>query len=338
MEERELVFYVKPSFPGFEELSAAPGARFVRCSSLTRNRPGRVLWEQVALPARAARDRLQVFHAPGYTAPLALRAPVVLLVHDLIALTHPRLCKASNRWHYRFVLPRSIRRAARIMVFSRRVREQILERFSLAEERVEVVLPGLDEGFRAAIPEQELGRVRAKYGLDGPYLLFAGNSEPKKNIARLIQAHGRALRRGSVDAALVLVGGWDAGRHAPVPDRVRPLGYVPGSDLPALYRMATALVHPALVEGFGLPIIEAMASGLPVVCSDLPALQEADPEAGIVVDPQDVDSIGEGIARVSSDEELRRDLIERGLRASRRFCWDAAARRTWGIYEEVAQA
>jgi len=288
------------------------------------------------LPARANRDGLHVFHSPGYTAPLGMRAPVVLLVHDLIALTHPRLCKPSNRWHYRLVLPRSIRVAARVMVFSRAVREQVLERFGLEEWRVEVVHPGLDDAFLSPHSESELERVRSRYGLDRPYLLFVGNSEPKKNIERLILAYRLGLERGAFDEALVLVGGWRPRRHAPSIG-IRSIGYVPDSDLAALYRMATALVHPSLVEGFGFPIIEAMASGLPVVCSNAPALSEADPEAGIVVDPLDIGSICDGITRVVQDGGLRKGLIERGLRASQRFCWDSAARRTWQICQEVAR-
>lgn len=305
----------------------------------TRWRAGRILWEQLALPRLAREGGLDVYHAPGYVMPLAMGVPAVATLYDVLAFTHPACCKPANRLHYRLAVPPTVRRARRIVASSRDVRERILERFPAARGKVVVVHPGVEDAFRTPPAPGALEAVRARYGLDAPFALFAGSREPKKNLGRLVDAFAAARGRGAVDGELVLAGGagWGdvlRGREA-VPG-VRRLPYVPDRDLPLLYRAARLLAFPSLAEGFGLPVVEAMASGLPVLCSDVPALGDSDPRAAVVVDPRSTDSIAEGLGRLWSDGELRDALRRRGLEASAPFTWDRAASRTWALYRELA--
>jgi glycosyltransferase involved in cell wall biosynthesis len=326
---QEFVLYLPPALSADELGPEArqPGVHLVRAPSWTRSRAGRILWEQVGLPRRGARDRLDVLQAPGYVLPLRMRSPVVLLVHDLIALEHPELCSWLNRCHYGLALPASIRRASHVVTFSSEVKRQVEERFG--RSNVRVVLPGVDDAFFAPLGEQELTRVRRRYGLPPRFVLFAGNAEPKKNLTRLIEAYRIARRSGQVDGHLVLTRGAPTRRLG---DDVQALGFVPERDLAALFRLARVLAFPSLSEGFGLPVLEAMVSGTPVVCSRVPAVEESDPAAVVLVESRDVCSIAEGLVRAWSDEDHRRDLIARGRAAAEGFRWERTATELWRLY------
>jgi len=204
-------------------------------------------------------------------------------------------------------------------------------------DRITVVAPGIHPSFAEPPGPEVLARLRQHYDLPPRFVLSAGNLEPKKNLERLVQAFQQA-RRGGLEGELILVGGagWgtDLARPRPAAD-VRWLGYVPPRDLPGLFHLASEVAFPALAEGFGLPVVEAMASGTVVVASNVPAVAESDPQAVIHIDPLSVDSLAEGLLRGRREEALRRRLIDRGRRAAARFSWRRAAEETWRVYEEV---
>lgn len=335
-EGRAVVFYVR------DERDELRGGLQRRSPALTRRRLGRILWEQLALPRLARADGLDVLHAPAYVSPLASRVPVVVTVHDVLAFSHPAFCTRANRAHFRLVMPHSLRRASRVVACSQAVRAHILERFVLAGERVVVIPPGVDERFRVEPDPRAVVALRTRYGLDAPFVLFAGNHEPKKNLARLVDAFRLARECGALDGELVLTGSGastalgDVLRGREQAPGVRFLPYLPAGELPLLYRAARLLAFPSLAEGFGLPVLEAMASGLPVLCADVPALADSDPRAAVVVEPTSTDSLAGGLGRLWQDEELRALLARRGLEASAPFTWTRTAQRLWALYAEVA--
>jgi glycosyltransferase involved in cell wall biosynthesis len=199
----------------------------------------------------------------------------------------------------------------------------------------------VDERFRPPEDHQAATAVATRYGIHGPYFLFVGTAEPRKNLVRLVEAFGRAKSGPVREHTLVLAGkaGWgDAALRSAIARldsavRIFQPGYVAAEDLPALYGAATAFLFPSLVEGFGIPPLEAMACGCPVLASAAPALDEVVGDAGLLVDPWDVESIAEGIRRLGEEDELRETLKARGLRRAKEFSWDRTTAETLAVLE-----
>ena len=308
--------------------------RFVRLPFCGGARLRRIAWQQLQLPRVLARGRFDVFHAPTYVAPLLSKTPLVLTVYDLIALDAPRFATRSNRLHYGALLAPSMRRARRIIAPSPLVRDAILRHGFAAKNRVRVVAPGVEAAFFRADDEAK-NRVRARYRLPERYLLFVGNFEPKKNLEMLL----RALRDVRNAPPLILAGGsraWkNEARVLANNSRVLNIGYVARRDLPALYAACEAFVFPSLAEGFGLPVLEALASGAPTLASTrvpIPGLENA----ALLCDPTDARELAAQLQRVLSDEKLRAELRVAGPALAQTFSWRRAARETLQLYREAA--
>jgi len=254
----------------------------------------------------------------------------------------PRYHPWRKRMLVRPLIPLVARRAARIITVSEHARADIVRLLRVPSEQVVVIAEAAAPIFRVAAPDVQ-ARVRERYGLSGPYLLYIGTIEPRKNLVRLIRAWHNLWRRGVIPHKLVLVGGrgWqDAEIYQTVTqidcgDALRLLGYVPTDDLPALYSAADAFAFPSLSEGFGLPVIEAMACGTPVLISSALALQELAGDVALTVDAQDLRAIEDAIERLLTDTALREDLRARGLRRSAEYSWETAARRTLAVYQDA---
>jgi len=284
-----------------------------------------------------------VFHSINVTPLPQRQGKRVVTVHDLTCLLFPEL----HPWDRRMLFHLGIRRAARladaIIVPSAATGRDLEARFPLATTRIRVVPLAPGERFIPLPPEDCLA-VLARHGLaHGDYLLFVGNVEPRKNLVALIDAYGR-MRKGIPRAPrLVIAGsaGWkneaihEAARTSPVAADIRFLGHVPDADLPRLVNGAVAFVYPSLYEGFGLPPLEAMACGTPVITSNRSSLPEVVGDAALVVDPDDRAALADAMARVVSDAALREDLRARGLARARGYTWDETARRTIAVYEEA---
>lgn len=291
-----------------------------------RGRRGLVghLWEQVVLPARVPAGGL--LWSPANTGPL--RAPrQVLTLHDLAALDHPEWFQPRFALWYAWLLPRLARRATRLLTVSRFSRDRIVARLGVPESRVDVVPPGVGPPF-GAVPTGAASAAPARHGLEGPFLLTVGTLEPRKNLATVLAAWRRAAPR-LPGVSLVVVGekGPAFRRVRPeVPvERVRWLGRVPDADLAALYAAALGLVYVPLYEGFGLPPLEAMACGCPVLASPAGGLPEAVGEAALLASPERSEEVAEGMLRLAGDEDLRRRLREAGRERARKFTWEATA-------------
>jgi glycosyltransferase involved in cell wall biosynthesis len=281
---------------------------------------------------------VDVFHATNYLLTHPVRAARrVVSIHDLTLLTSPQWHPAERLREMSAGLRASAQAADRIIAISRTTRDDVIEHLGVDPERVTVVPLGVAPSFRPR-PAQEVAAELAPLGLaPGSYLLFLGTIEPRKNLGRLLDA---VVRLGSDVGPLVVAGadGWgndelsprlaELGRRG----RVRGLGYISGSLRVSLLAGARAFVFPSLYEGFGLPALEAMACGTPVVTSNVSALPEVVGDAGLLIDPLDVDALADAIRRLWTDEALRGDLSARGLARARRFTWDQTARLTLEVY------
>lgn len=303
-------------------------------------RAGRIVWEQLLLPRQAKRDRLDVVHCTSYIAPKSgCAVPCVVTVHDTFALDEPGWCSRANHLYYRMALLAGMRSADAIVAPSNWTAACVKRRVPEAATRLHVVHPGLDATFSSPRQADQLRRVRRKYGLPERYILHVGNLDPRKNLGALVQAHGLLRRRGhAID--LVLAGGraWRARgllRELARANAVRRIGYVDRLDLPSLYAMSQAYVCPSLAEGFGFPVLEAMASGVPVVHSGGGALAETVADAGLLVNASDPGAIAAGIGTVLEHAATRQELIGRGQRRAAEFDWARGAKQMRRLYEHV---
>jgi glycosyltransferase involved in cell wall biosynthesis len=302
--------------------------------------PQRLVWTLWAAPRDLARHPVDLFHGvTGFELPRCSAARLVTTVHDLIPLRFPHLVPRRHRWAVRLLLPGALRRAHRVIAVSHATRAELLARYRLPAEKVVVVPEAAGSRFQPPATA-ETARVLTRYRLDAPYVLFVGLLEPKKNLSGLLDAVARLRRRGAWERlGLVMVGaaGWGTDDLPARATRlgldgiVRFLGPVPDADLPALYAGARVFVFPSLWEGFGLPVLEAMAAGAPVVASRRGALPELVGEAAVLVEP-DAAALAEGLGQVLADGALREKLRTAGLARARAYSWERTASETLAVY------
>jgi alpha-1,3-rhamnosyl/mannosyltransferase len=300
--------------------------------------------DQVVLPRVLREEDATLFFSPYYKTPLVAPCPTVITVHDLIPLSFPAYARGA--WRLRAVAFRAwaglmARRAAAVITDSLHSREEVVRMLGLAPERVHVVPVGVGGEFRPA-PPGAAATVLARYGISKPYVLAVGNFLPHKNFLGLTEAYGTLPGTVRRSTSLVLAGtpaAHGAARPTDPKAIARPGVHLPGfispEDLPLLYAGALALVCPSLSEGFGLPVLEAMACGTPVVCARAGALPEVAGDAAVYVDPADVASIAAGLRRILEDEGLRRTLTSRGLQRARLFGPRQTASRLVDLLEEL---
>jgi glycosyltransferase involved in cell wall biosynthesis len=305
------------------------------------------LREQVALSWRLARLSLDLYHATHYVLPSVAPRRVVVTIHDIIHLLYPEFL--PNRLAFLYaqrMIRRSLGRADLVISDSQNTKTDLMDYFEVDGRKIRRIYPGVADEFRQPLAAEDLERWRDRFGLRRPYLLFVGNPKPHKNLDNVVQAYARAVEHHGFDADLVCVGGRD-GADAKVQqratqlalgERVKLLGHVEQEALPALYQGATLFLYPTLYEGFGLPVVEAMASGVAVITSNNSALREIAEGYAELVDPLDVDAIGRAIVRCMTDAEHRRGLAEQGRRRSRDFDWRRTAEQTLEVYRAVLAA
>ena len=319
--------------------SVAPPGIEIRCLPW----PQRLVWSLWHLPRDLRRRPVDVFHGvTGFELPPRGPWALVTTVHDLVPLRLPALVPARHRWAVRCLLGGALRRARRVIAVSDATRAELLARYRLPAGRVTVVPEAAAPEF--APPEAAaLAAARARYGLTRPYVLFVGFLEPKKNLGTLLAAVARLRQRGAWGATeLVIVGafGWGPDPRPRVEalgleGAVRFLGPAPDADLPALYAGALAFAFPSLWEGFGLPALEAMAAGAPVVASNRGALPELTAGAARLAEPTP-EAFADALGQVLGDAALRERLRAQGLARAAEFSWERTARETLAIYRAAA--
>jgi glycosyltransferase involved in cell wall biosynthesis len=282
-----------------------------------------------------------LFHAAEHLL-LPLRGvPTVLTVHDLIFRRYPQHHKPLNRWYLNATLPLYCRRADYIIAVSEQTKRDVMAAYGVPADKISVIYEAADARFRPQ-PAEAVTEVRARYRLPDRYLLFVGTIEPRKNLGRVLAAFERLHAEGLTDA-LVIVGkrGWLYDdffarlEQSSVKRAVLFPGFVPDADLPAIYAGAQALAFLSEFEGFGLPVLEAMACGAPVVCSNSSSLPEVAGDAALRVDPADTDAITAALRRVVADADLAAELARRGVAQATRFSWQRAAAETLAVYRQL---
>jgi glycosyltransferase involved in cell wall biosynthesis len=302
--------------------------------------------EQISVPLALRRQRIDLFHAPHYVVSPLTRCPYVVTIHDCIHLRFPQYLPHRRAHLYaRTMMRMAARGARRVLTVSEASKQDILTFLGVPASKVEVVYNALDERLSVPPTETEIQLVRERYLLTSPFILYTGNIKPHKNIDRLIEAYSLLRKRGLEDVKLLIIG--EEVSKFPSLRRlvhryqlhahVRFFGHVPDATLAALYRLAAVFVFPSLYEGFGLPPLEAMAAGAPVVTSNVSSLPEVVGDAALLIDPHDAGALANAISRVLTDGNLRADLIRRGHARVKAFSWERSVARTHAIYHEVIE-
>jgi glycosyltransferase involved in cell wall biosynthesis len=307
--------------------------------------PARLLtigWHRLGLPTAAERlvGDCDIFHAPDYTLPPLRAAHGVVTVHDLSFLRVPECAEPSLRSFLERAVPPAVERASHVLADSESTRRDLIELLGVKAEKISVVPPGIEATFRPVRDPARLAAVRAKYQLPEWFLLSVGTLEPRKNFPRLISAYAQMRRQTGLPHALVIAGkpGWlyqeiyDRVAAEGLGDSVRFTGFVPDPELAALYTLADLFVFPTLYEGFGLPPVEAMACGAPVIASNNSSIPEAVGSAALLVDAQDVEALADAMARVLGNANLRARLIDMGRAQAARLSWSHSAQRLLDAY------
>jgi glycosyltransferase involved in cell wall biosynthesis len=304
--------------------------------------------EQFAIPLDLRRERVDLFHAPHYVLPPLTPCRSVVTIHDCIHLRFPQYLPNRIAYAYaRASLWTATHRAARVITVSEASKRDILSYFSVPESRVEVIYNAIDERFWQQPTPDEMDRVRERYQLNAPFVLYAGNIKPHKNLERLIEAFNMLRQAPHLRHVQLLIIGDEISKYASLRravhryklhKHVRFFGFVSDQTLAALYRLADVFVFPSLYEGFGLPPLEAMASGTPVIASNASSLPEVVGGAALMIDPYDAEAIADAMRRVLTDAALRSELRAKGFDRARSFSWERSIRRVREIYDEVLSA
>lgn len=310
-----------------------PRFRRVLCPVRAVSRAARYGYEQLRLPARALADRVDLLHSLGYVAPLRLACPSVVTVHDVHHLAHGRLRHWPRRFLLARVVRRSVRRAAAVIAVSRYTRDAIARAYDVPANSIDVVSEAPNPRLSRAARMPSVGATR--FAGQGPYLLAFGGITPNKNLGRLLRAFGVARNRHGIPQRLVVVGHLPSSLRPQNTSGVLATGYVDETELAGILGAADALVFPSLYEGFGLPVLEAMAAGVPVICSHATAIPEVAGDAAIYFDPHDIEDMASKMVMVCRDQALRGDLSTRGRARAASFTWECAARDTLAIYQRV---
>jgi glycosyltransferase involved in cell wall biosynthesis len=338
---RSRILRVPPIGPNFEireirGTSARLGARL-----------GKLWWEQVTLKRQCEAEKVDLLHSPYFASPLSPNVPTVVTVHDVIPLILPAYGSAVHTRLYMRLVSAAARRARAIITVSGTSKKDIARVLGIPEDRIHVVYNAVDRALHPVDDQRILTGVREAHGIVDDFLLYFGGFDIRKNVERIIRAYH--LARSSFDRPwqLVIAGAMHLVGHPLYPDprpviqelglqgQVVVTGRISEEEKPLLYSAATAFIFPSLYEGFGLPVLEAMACGTPVITSNLSSLPEVAGDAALLVEPSSVEDMAQAMTRLMNDAALREELRGRGLRRVRQFDWEASAARTLDIYRQA---
>jgi len=328
--------------PGEEEAVVCTGTNVEK---ITPSLKYYSLREQVDLPRILRRKKIDLLHSPHFNIPLIRVCPTVVTIHDVIYLAcREDLPSFVGRMYYRAMMAAAVRRADRIITDSEYSKRDIQRFFKAEDDRLDVIYPGVDQSIRKNVDSVKLCEVKSRLGIVSPYLIYTGIYKLRKNHAGLLRAFKTFVDRGG-DAQLVIAGPMEDGsemlrrlaQDLGVADRVVFTGFVEDGDLPALYSGASVYACPSLYEGFGFTVLEAMACGVPVVCSRETSLPEVAGSAALYADARNPQEFGNALYQVFRDQALRAMLVNKGTNNLQRFQWKHAAEQTLAVYEKAAR-
>ncbi len=302
----------------------------------------RVIWEQIFLPLKLRQLDVDILHCPAHVIPIFSKQKSILTIHDLAFKLFPKTFKWQNRIYLNFIVPLSIKRADKIIAVSNNTKNDIVKEYNVNPNKINVIYNGLDEKFKILKEDTVINKLKAKYELPQNFILYLGTLEPRKNLKNLIKAFDNLEESNK---KLVIAGGkgwlykdiFSLVREKKLENDIIFTGYVDKEDIVPLYNAATLFVYPSLYEGFGLPPLEAMACGTPVITSNVSSLPEVVGDAAITVDPKNINELSEAISNVLSNEDLQNEIIQRGIERAKLFTWENAAIETVKVYEEVLE-
>ncbi|MFA6082390.1 MAG: glycosyltransferase family 1 protein [Patescibacteria group bacterium] len=302
--------------------------------------PQRWWWDQISLPKAAYKAKVDLLHQPAFSVPIWYPGKKIVTIHDTISLFYTDIPFVSRQYYAKW-MPFSYNYGDHFITISNHSKKDIMERMHIPADKITVTYEAADERFRLPVSADKKHEVCAKYGIKPPFLLDVGTLNPRKNLEFLIKAFAKSIKHLDKPYQLVLTGkkGWhydqlfklveDLGLN----DRVIFTGYVDDDDKPALYHASTMFVFPSVYEGFGLPPLEAMTCGVPVISSNTSSLPEVVGDGGISLDPHDEAEWVKSIIEVLSHEKLHHDLSERAAKQAAKFSWDRCAKETLAVYE-----
>lgn len=305
----------------------------------------RILWEQTALPLKAYSEGVDLLHCPTHLVPLWNRSKTVVTVHDLAFEHFPGSYERHVRAFLRKAVPLSLNRADAIIAVSENTKEDLENIYGIDPAKVRVIYNGVNSEFREIEGSEEINRLKKEYELPKKFILYLGTLEPRKNIKRIIKAYRAYRDNERTKTKLVVAGGkgwlyediFELVEEEGLGSEVVFTGYVENEELVSLYNLAESLIFPSLYEGFGFPVLEAMACGTPVITSNVSSLPEVAGEAAILVDPREVEEIVKGISLVLHDRDLRNELVEKGKKRAAEFTWEKSARGHLEVYRELLE-
>ncbi|NOY49015.1 MAG: glycosyltransferase family 4 protein [Chlorobi bacterium] len=309
-------------------------------------------WEQFALPKAAKKEGCDILHCTSNTAPINPGMPLVVTLHDIIYLEGISIFKKGGTWYQKFgnmyrryVVPAVVKKSDKIITVSKFERNRIKEFFGFPEsdDRLVAVYNGVSEHFRPVTDKDELKRVKDKYKLPDRYFFFLGNTDPKKNTPGTLKAFSDYLKKTVEDVYLVMLD-YEQQELAKIlnsigdPDLIKRIiltGYVINTDLPSIYQQCEIFLYPSLRESFGIPMLEAMGCGSPVITSNTSSMPEVSGDAAFIVDPYKPEEITDAMIKIGNDEKLRRQLVEKGLKQAAKFSWKNMALEVLELYKTV---
>jgi glycosyltransferase involved in cell wall biosynthesis len=339
--DHEFFIYGNPAFLSHLE---SHHAHIVPTNPFVDNSSKRIIWEQCVLPFKISRNNLDLMLYPDHTAPIFKKScPVVITLHDIAFISFPDTFTSATRLYKEYAVKQSVKRASRIIAVSEFTKLEVMKFLDVPESKLTVIYRGIDERFQENSNEVQLSSIRTKYDLQNKFILFVGTLEPRKNIQKLIQGYAGLLKQKKIPHDLIIVGGqgwlfkdiYGMIEKLGVQNSVKLLGYVADTDLPLLYNLADVFVYPSLYEGFGLPPLEAMACGCPVVTSNRSSLPEIVGDAAMLVDPYDSDAIANGIFQVIDNKDYRQLLRKQGLQRASQFTWKRTVAEILKIFDAI---